>query len=55
MLGSMIAMPLGQVTAGPLAARFGTDTTLLAGAALVVVTTLLALLSRDIRTLTRRT
>jgi MFS family permease len=53
MLGSMVAMPLGQVIVGPLAAHFGTGTTLLAGAALVVATTLLALLSRDIRTLTR--
>ncbi|MGA6168041.1 MFS transporter [Amycolatopsis magusensis] len=55
MLGSFIAMPVGEIAAGPLAQRFGADTTLLAGAVLVLVSTALALCSKQIRTLTRRT
>ena len=54
MLGSFVALPLGEIAAGPLAAEFGRDTTLLAGAALITVATLAALCSRDIRSLTRR-
>ncbi|QFU86421.1 MFS transporter [Amycolatopsis sp. YIM 10] len=54
MLGSFIAMPVGEIAAGPLAERFGADTTLLAGALLVLVSTALALCSRQIRGLTRK-
>ena len=54
LLGSLVAVPLGQVAAGPLAERFGREATLLAAAALVVAVTALALCSRDIRALRRR-
>ncbi|AXB44970.1 MFS transporter [Amycolatopsis albispora] len=54
MLGSFIAMPVGEIAAGPLAARFGADVTLLAGALLVLVSTALALCSAQIRSLTRK-
>ncbi|MBW4718458.1 MFS transporter [Saccharothrix obliqua] len=54
MLGSFIAIPIGQVAAGPLGGRFGTGPTLLAGAAVVVTATLLAVCSRDVRRLRRR-
>lgn len=51
-LASFIALPVGEVIAGPLAARMGLETTLLAGAALVTVVTAAALCGRDIRRLT---
>ncbi|MFJ8791768.1 MFS transporter [Streptomyces sp. NPDC102462] len=51
-LGSFVALPLGEMTAGPLAHRLGTGTTLLAGAALVAAVTAAAVCSRQIRTLT---
>jgi predicted MFS family arabinose efflux permease len=54
MLGSFVAMPLGQITAGPLAEHAGREATLLGGAALVVVATALVLCSRQVRTLVRR-
>lgn len=54
MLGSFIALPLGEIAAGPLAAQFGRDTTLLGGAVLIAVATGAALCSREIRGLTRR-
>lgn len=54
-LGSIIAMPIGEVLAGPLAEHFGSEKTLLCGSALVIVATLLALCSRQIRTLRRLT
>ncbi|WP_199432712.1 MFS transporter [Qaidamihabitans albus] len=54
MLGSYIALPVGEVAAGPLAEHFGRDATLLGGAALIVLVTLLTLLSRDVRTLARK-
>ncbi|MEV0678922.1 MFS transporter [Actinosynnema sp. NPDC050436] len=54
MLGSFIALPLGEVAAGPLATRFGVEPTLLAGAAVLVAATCLALCSREVRRLTRR-
>ncbi|MEU5260154.1 MFS transporter [Amycolatopsis sp. NPDC021455] len=54
MLGSFVAMPLGQITAGPLAEYAGREATLLGGAALVVGATALVLCSRQVRTLVRR-
>ncbi|MBB5958092.1 MFS family permease [Saccharothrix tamanrassetensis] len=54
MLGSFIALPVGEVVAGPLATRFGVETTLLAGAVVLVIVTCGALCSRQVRTLTRR-
>ncbi|TNC22713.1 MFS transporter [Amycolatopsis alkalitolerans] len=53
-LGSIIALPAGAAAAGPLAARFGTQATLLGGAALIAGATVAALLSREIRTLARK-
>jgi MFS family permease len=54
-LGSIIAVPIGQVAAGPLAERFGREPVLLSGAALIVVATLFALASKQVRGLRRRT
>lgn len=51
MLGSWVAIPLGQVAAGPLAAAIGTRATLLILATLVVVAVLGMLASRDVRRL----
>ncbi len=53
-LGSYVAIPIGQVVAGPLAERTGTDSTLLIAAALVVLAIAAALCSRSLRGLTRR-
>ncbi|WP_103334788.1 MFS transporter [Amycolatopsis sp. CA-126428] len=54
MLGSFVAMPLGQITAGPLAEHAGRPATLFGGAALVVVATALVLCSSQVRGLVRR-
>ena len=54
-LGSFVAIPVGQVVVGPLAASLGVRTTLLLCAAAVVVVTLLALTDRSLRTLERAT
>ncbi|OXM67878.1 MFS transporter [Amycolatopsis vastitatis] len=54
MLGSFVAMPLGQITAGPLAEHAGREATLLGGAALVVGATALVACSPQVRTLVRR-
>ncbi len=54
-LGSIIAVPIGQVAAGPLAEHWGREPVLLSGAALIVVATLLALSSKQVRRLRRRT
>lgn len=51
-LGSFVALPLGEMAAGPVAGHFGVRATLLAGAALVVGVTAAALCSRQVRTLT---
>ncbi|MDI5941811.1 MFS transporter, partial [Micromonospora sp. DH15] len=51
MLGSWIAMPLGQVAVGPLAATIGARDTLLALAGLVVLAVGGMLASRDVRRL----
>ncbi len=50
-LGSVMAMPVGAVLAGPIAASAGVPATEYGAAALIVGATVLALLPRDIRTL----
>lgn len=52
MLGSILALPLGEMTAGVLSERFGARTTLLGGGCLIVLATLAALGSKDVRSLT---
>ncbi|MEU5566570.1 MFS transporter [Micromonospora musae] len=51
MLGSWIAIPLGQIAVGPLAAAIGTRDTLLILATLVVLSVLGMLASREVRRL----
>ncbi|MEU8261971.1 MFS transporter [Micromonospora sp. NPDC048999] len=51
MLGSFVAIPLGQVAVGPVAAAVGTRETLLLLAGLVVLSVLGMLSSRDVRRL----
>ncbi|WP_051969551.1 MFS transporter [Kitasatospora azatica] len=53
-LGSFLALPLGEMTIGPLARRFGTHATLLAAGALILLATCAALTSRSVRTLAVR-
>jgi Transmembrane secretion effector len=53
MIGSALAVPVGQLAVGPVAAVAGTGPTLVGCAVLIVVVTLLALLSRDVRSLRR--
>lgn len=55
MIGSMVAVPIGQLTIGPVAASIGSSATLVWCAALIVITTLVTLLSRDVRALSRTT
>ncbi|HEY2946845.1 MAG TPA: MFS transporter, partial [Micromonosporaceae bacterium] len=50
-LGSFIAIPLGQVAAGPAALAWGAEPTLLAGALITLLAVAGMLLSRDVRTL----
>ncbi|MGW5021250.1 MFS transporter [Streptomyces cacaoi] len=54
-LGSTLALPVGEMAAGPLAERFGTRAALLGGVLLVVVATAAALSSREVRGLTTGT
>jgi len=49
MLGSLLAMPIGQVVAGPLAEHFGVRQTLIGAAVLCGLATIAMLLSRDVR------
>ncbi|SNT45226.1 Predicted arabinose efflux permease, MFS family [Asanoa hainanensis] len=49
MLGSILAVPIGQVLAGPIAEHFGVRNTLHGAAALIGLATLAMLLSRDVR------
>lgn len=49
--GSIMAMPIGAVMAGPIAAWAGVSATQYGAAALIVVGSLLALIPRDVRTL----
>lgn len=53
MVGSYVAVPVGGLTAGPVAAAAGTTATLVGGAVLIVVVTGIALCSREVRTLRR--
>jgi len=50
-LGSFVAIPIGQVAAGPLALLVGFRTALVICCAVIVVSTLGMLLSRSVRTL----
>lgn len=52
-LGSLLAIPIGQIAVGPISSSVGTDTTLLILACAVIVATLLALTSASLRTLER--
>jgi predicted MFS family arabinose efflux permease len=52
-LGSYVAIPIGQVAAGPMAGSVGTNPTLLLAAGLVVAAIAGALCSRQLRDLTR--
>jgi predicted MFS family arabinose efflux permease len=54
-LGSLVLTPVALVAIGPIADVLGARTTLLACAVLVVIATVPVLLSRDVRTLERRT
>ncbi|MFD8423367.1 MFS transporter [Streptomyces sp. NPDC059466] len=51
-LGSFVALPVGEMAAGPVAAHTGTSGALLGGAALVVCATAAALCSAQVRSLT---
>ncbi|KQW49318.1 MFS transporter [Nocardioides sp. Root1257] len=53
MLGSFVAIPVGQLSFGPLAATFGTQDVLLVGGVVYVVGALLTLTSRSVRDLRR--
>jgi MFS family permease len=52
-LGSNLAVPVGQVTAGPAALAIGVEPTLLAGAAIAALTILGMIANRDVRQLER--
>jgi predicted MFS family arabinose efflux permease len=51
LLGSVMAMPVGALIAGPLAAAVGVSATQYGAAALIIVASALALIPRDIRTM----
>ncbi|RKR89440.1 putative MFS family arabinose efflux permease [Micromonospora pisi] len=55
MLGSFVAIPIGQIAVGPVALAIGTESTLLVAAGLVVLSVLGMLASRDVRRLETRT
>jgi hypothetical protein len=50
-LGSMAAMPIGALVAGPLAAAIGVSAAQFAAAAVIVAASALTLVPRDIRTI----
>jgi len=50
-MGSVVAMPIGALIAGPLAAAIGVSATQYGAAALILVVSALALIPRDIRTM----
>ena len=49
--GSVMAMPIGAVVAGPIAAWAGVSATQYGAAALILIVSVFALIPRDIRTL----
>jgi hypothetical protein len=53
-LGSFLAIPLGEVAAGPAAKAFGTTPALLGAAGIIGLSVAGALLSRDVRALEHR-
>lgn len=53
MVGSSVALPVGQIAVGPIAAAVGPKATLLGGCVLVVVVTVAAACTRSVRTLRR--
>jgi MFS family permease len=53
MLGSIVALPLGQISAGPLAEHAGREATLVGGAVLVIAATVLVAASPQVRGLVR--
>jgi hypothetical protein len=54
MVGSLLAVPLGQVLAGPAAQAFGTEAALVGAAILIMVAVLGMLSSRDVRHLAHK-
>jgi hypothetical protein len=48
-LGSVMAMPVGALVAGPIAAAVGVPATQYGAAALIIVASALALIPRDVR------
>lgn len=53
LLGSFLAIPLGQLIAGPSVAAFGLKSTVIGGAVVIAVAILGTLLSRDVRAVRR--
>ena len=51
MLGSFIAIPIGQLAAGPISVAIGAGATLVGASLLIIVATAVTLLSRSVRTL----
>jgi predicted MFS family arabinose efflux permease len=51
LLGSVMAMPVGALIAGPLAAAIGVSATQYGAAALIIVASALALIPHDVRTM----
>ncbi|WP_027943504.1 MFS transporter [Amycolatopsis taiwanensis] len=51
-IGSLVAMPIGEIAIGPVATMLDVSTTLNIGAALIVAATVAALCSRSVRNLT---
>ncbi|HEV8172890.1 MAG TPA: hypothetical protein VGP91_04505 [Actinoplanes sp.] len=54
MVGSFIAIPVGQIVAGPVADAVGVEPALVGAAALMVLAVLAMLSSRDVRHLRHR-
>jgi MFS family permease len=54
MVGSFVAIPIGEMAAGPLAQVFGREATLVGAGSLMVVAVLAMLSSRDVRTVAHK-
>ena len=54
MLGSLLALPAGQIAIGPIAALLGTTSTLLAAAGVILISTLAAVATPSVRALRRQ-